>query len=226
MTSVLPGWSDVLAVVAHPDDESFGMGAVIDAFITAGAAVSVLCLTQGGASTLGTVPDLARLRSEELAKAAAVLGVNSTRLLDHPDGGLAALDRSVLERDIAEVVDQHRPDGILVMDPRDGITGHPDHETASRAALAVAAAHGIPVLGWALPATVTAVLNAEYGACFAGYAADELDIRLTVDRGRQLRAIAAHASQAVPGSILWRRLDLLGDEEFLRALRPGPAGTG
>jgi len=214
----LPPWDRVLVVVAHPDDESFGMGAVIDAFTDAGAAVSVLCLTHGEASTLGAVPELAKVRSAELAEAARQLGVDSTQLLGHPDGGLAALDRAVLERDIAGAVDVHRPDGILVMDPRHGVTGHPDHETASRAAWAVAAAHGIPVLGWALPVSVTLVLNAEYGASFTGYDDDDLDVRLTVDRARQMQAIAAHASQAVPSSVLWRRLELQGDQEFLRAL--------
>ncbi len=32
------------------------------------------------------------------------------------------------------------------------------------------------------------------------------------------RRSAAHASQAVPGSVLWRRLELLGDREYLRPL--------
>src|SRR5664280_919704 len=64
----------------------------------------------------------------------------------------------------------------------------------------------------------TLVLNAEYGASFTGYDDDDLDVRLTVDRARQMQAIAAHASQAVPSSVLWRRLELQGDQEFLRAL--------
>jgi len=36
-----PSWTSVLAVVAHPDDESFGLGAILDAFIFAGARVQV-----------------------------------------------------------------------------------------------------------------------------------------------------------------------------------------
>jgi hypothetical protein len=39
-----------------------------------------------------------------------------------------------------------------------------------------------------------------------------------VHRERQLQAVRAHPSQAVPGSVLWRRLELLGDREHLRWL--------
>src|SRR5674476_1023032 len=69
---VLPAWTSVLAVVAHPDDESFGLGALLDAFARAGAGVEVLCLTHGEASTLHGAPgDLASLRGAELAAAAS-----------------------------------------------------------------------------------------------------------------------------------------------------------
>jgi len=42
-----PPWCSVLAVVAHPDDESFGLGAVLASFAETGARVSVLCFTRG-----------------------------------------------------------------------------------------------------------------------------------------------------------------------------------
>ena len=60
-TGTLPGWSSVLAVVAHPDDESFGLGAILDSFGRGGSQVSVLCLTHGEASTLGAAGDLGML---------------------------------------------------------------------------------------------------------------------------------------------------------------------
>ena len=217
--SGLPAWRRVLAVVAHPDDESFALGALLDRFVGAGAVVSVLCLTHGEASTLGAgAGDLSAVRDEELRAAAAALGLAATLLLDHPDGRLADPTRAgALEADVAEAVEDFGPDGLVVFDPLSGVTGHGDHEAASRAALAVAERAGLPVLGWALPRHVADVLNEEHGTGFAGYPADELS-GVAVDRGRQLRAIGCHASQAVPGSVLWRRLELLGDREHVRRL--------
>jgi LmbE family N-acetylglucosaminyl deacetylase len=67
-----PTATAALAVVAHPDDESFGLGAILSALSTGGAAVRVLCLTHGEASTLGDSVDLAEVRALELRRAAAV----------------------------------------------------------------------------------------------------------------------------------------------------------
>lgn len=47
------GMGSVLAVVAHPDDESFDLGAILDTVVAAGGRASVLCFTRGEASTLG-----------------------------------------------------------------------------------------------------------------------------------------------------------------------------
>ena len=67
---LLPLWPAVLAVVAHPDDESFGLGAIIDKMTSAGAAVHVLCYTRGEASTLNQAgADLVRQRTQELRQA-------------------------------------------------------------------------------------------------------------------------------------------------------------
>lgn len=217
--SGLPGWRRVLAVVAHPDDESFALGALLDRFVASGAEVSVLCLTHGEASTLGAdAADLVAVRDAELRAASAVLGLAGTALLGHPDGGLAGAGMSdALEADVEAAVEEYAPDGVLVFDPHDGVTGHPDHAAASRAAMVVAGRRGLPVLGWALPEAVAARLNAEYGAGFAGYPPAELTA-VAVDRRRQCRAVKEHASQAVPGSVLWRRLELLGDVEHVRPL--------
>ena len=51
-------------------------------------------------------------------------------------------------------------------------------------------------------------------------------VDITVDRRRQREAMAAHASQAVASSIVWRRLELLGDKEYLQQLRPASGAAG
>lgn len=215
---MLPAWKSLLAVVAHPDDESFGLGAVLDAFVGAGTDVTVLCLTHGEASSLvpAEIESLARLRATELEAAARALGVQRTILRNHADGSLAQ-DAAVFE-DVLAVATEVRPDGLLVFDVS-GVTGHADHAAATAAAVHVAERLDLPVLAWTIPKRVAEALNADLYTSFAGSADGEIDLVVAVDRERQRLASLAHASQAVPTSVLWKRLELLGEKEHLRWLR-------
>lgn len=223
----IPGLSPivrVLAVVAHPDDESFGLGAVLVWLVGAGVGVEVLCFTHGEASTLGDAAAsdrravLARVRAEELQTAAEVLGVARTRLLDQPDGGLVEVSLQELAAAVAAIGGESGADAFLVFDDG-GITGHPDHKRATAAALAVAENADLPVLAWAIPSDVANSLNAEFGTAFVGQPPAAMDLRLSTDRVRQRRAIACHVSQATDNAVLRRRLELSGTEEHLRRLR-------
>lgn len=214
----LPGWKSVLAVVAHPDDESFGLGAVLSTFVHNGAKVSVLCLTQGEASTLhGVEGDLATIRTGELEAAASELGIADVALKAYPDGALDGVDDATLVGEVNGMIDRVAADGLIVFDP-DGVTGHPDHRHATAVALHVASERGLPVLGWTLPADVAKTLLEEFGAPFTGHDAAEVDLVIEVDRADQLRAVACHPSQALPSSVLWRRLEILANREYLRWL--------
>ena len=216
MSTPLPPWRSVLAVVAHPDDESFGLGAVLSTFAETGATVSVLCFTRGEASTLqGVDGDLARIRDGELRAAACELGIGHVELKSYPDGDLSSVDLTTLAGDVAACIDAVNADGIIGFDA-DGVTGHPDHRRATQAARQAARALRLPVLGWTVPADVAAALNAKFGASFTGHDSSDIDVVVTVDRTRQSKAVACHPSQAVPGSVLWRRLELTGDREYLR----------
>lgn len=216
--SQLPSWSRVLVVVAHPDDETFGLGAVIDLLTRSGAEVRVLCYTRGEASTLNEIgASLHTVREGELRQAGAVLGVAGVDLLDYGDGHLAAIPETELAAQVLRALTSHRADGLLVFDET-GITGHPDHQAATKAATRAASSSGLPVLAWALPRMVADQLCAETGQPFAGQPPDRLDMSLPVDRSAQRRAAAEHASQVSPTSVLWRRLELLGDYEHLRWL--------
>jgi LmbE family N-acetylglucosaminyl deacetylase len=208
-------------VVAHPDDESFGLGAILSALSGTGVAVRVLCLTHGEASTLGSPVNLAQVRACELQAAATVLGVCDVSLLDYPDGGLADIPFDALDAEIEERLGA--ADLLVVFEPR-GVTGHPDHQAATAAATRVAARHGVSVLQWGVPPDVARTLNDEVATAFV--AADGSDVE--VDRTAQLDAIRCHASQAHDNPVLQRRLALQGSRERLRlvdASAAGPAAT-
>lgn len=204
-----------VAVVAHPDDESFGLGAVLSALVDAGASVAVVCLTHGEASTLDGSPDLGAQRGEELRAAATELGVEDVALFDYPDGFLSEVDHDTL----CALVDAHvgGADLVVAFEP-DGVTGHPDHRAASAVARSVAAYRELPLLEWGVGPDVAAALRDELGAPFVSLSEDagaEV-IEAELDRHRQLAAIACHRSQATDNPVLARRLALQGPVERVR----------
>ena len=215
----LPKVAELLVVCAHPDDESFGLGGVLGAFVDRGTRVRVLCLTHGEASTLGAGVALGERRAAELAAAASALGIHGTRLHAYPDGHLTEVAVGEL---VARIAEEAGDAELLLAFDVGGITAHPDHIRATEAALAFGTDRRLPVLGWALPEEVAAQLNAELGTSFVGRRPDELDLIVAVDRARQRTAIACHASQSTDNPVLWRRLELLGDAEHLRWLLPPP----
>ena len=121
---------------AHPDDESFGLGAVLSTFAELGVQTRALCFTHGEASTLGASDvELTVGRAADFTAAAAVLGVASIRLLPYPDGALSEASLDELCREVEASVEVGPVDCLLVFD-QGGITGHPDHQRATEAALA------------------------------------------------------------------------------------------
>lgn len=203
----------ILAVVAHPDDESFGLGGLLGSFVDAGARGGVLCFTHGEASTLGS-GDLFAVRERELAAATDALGLSWCRLLSHPDGRLDREPIQLLADEVSEAVNATGAELILAFDDS-GVTGHPDHRAATEAAVVAARRLGLGVLAWTVTPAVAEKLNAEFGTSFTGRPGDLL---VRVDRARQRRAIAAHRSQAVGNRVLERRLALSGNTEAVRWL--------
>jgi LmbE family N-acetylglucosaminyl deacetylase len=212
----LPSVDAALVVIAHPDDESFGLGAVLHALVTAGAGVDVLCFTHGEASTLGEAPDLGKLRKAELLAAAAELGLRRVTLLDRPDGLLDQQPDYELDADVeGALLDA----GLLVVFEPEGVTGHPDHRAATAAGLRAAARHSLPVLEWGVHPEVARALRCEFGAPFVSLDGPET-VDVLVDRTTQHAAIACHQSQANDNPVLRRRLQLQGRRERLRYRRP------
>jgi len=211
----LPSYGHVVVVSAHPDDETFGLGGLVSAFVAAGSRVSLVCLTCGEGSTLGASCDLADRRTRELHCAAEVLGITKVTIHHHPDG---ALDRVDLEHLVADVLaGADAADALLTFD-HGGITGHPDHQRATDAAVTAGRRLDIPVLAWAIPRDVAERLQHEFGAPFVGRPESEIDHVVTVDRTGQAEAMTCHGSQLSDNPVPRARLGLQGDREYLRQL--------
>ena len=126
--------AEVLAVTAHPDDESLYCGGTLRLLTQAGHESRLLTLTRGESGrTLGMclLDELGDFREAELRNAATVLGISQVRLLAFPDGALAhAVERAA--RAVAEIVQEFNPKIVLTFPPN-GMNGHPDHIATNRA---------------------------------------------------------------------------------------------
>jgi LmbE family N-acetylglucosaminyl deacetylase len=136
----------LLAVHAHPDDETLTMGGTLARYSAAGVRTVVVTCTTGdlGEVALDTPPgppDVGDLRGRELAAAAATLGVSRVVQLGYGDSGMAgwpenhrpgafwAADLPRAVEALAAVVRAEQPQVMVVYDATGGY-GHPDHVRA------------------------------------------------------------------------------------------------
>lgn len=133
----------ILAVLAHPDDETFGMGGTLAFYASQGVEVDLVCATRG---EVGDVPDgmmenfksVAELREHELMQAAGYLGLTHVDFLGYRDSGmpgspdnrhplaLAAAPIEEVAGKVAYYIRKYRPQVVLTFDPIGGYR-HPDH---------------------------------------------------------------------------------------------------
>ncbi|MGB8212470.1 MAG: PIG-L family deacetylase [Anaerolineales bacterium] len=139
----------LLAVLAHPDDESFGMGGTLALYASRGVEVHLVCATRGEVGDvtpemLAGFHSIAELRESELRCAAGILGLKEVHFLDYRDSGMPgspdnqhpqALAAQPLDEVAANVVCYIRdlkPQVVLTFDPIGGYR-HPDHIAIQRA---------------------------------------------------------------------------------------------
>ncbi len=214
----------VLAVWAHPDDESYLGGALMAAAAAAGGRVVNVTATLGEHGTPDPVAmppaRLASIRQRELDHALGALGVTESIVLGFEDGGLDAIDPQVGARRIMTVLEDVEPD-VVVSFGADGVTGHPDHiAVGAWTELAVAARSPEPALlqtavGRWLPSDLVTAMD-KLGAFFPGFAPEPgraHDVPLALDEAAvdtKLAALSAHGSQTE----MYR--SHLGDAEYRR----------
>ena len=133
----------LLAIFAHPDDESFSIGGTLALAAEHGARVRVLCATNGDEGGEGADGDHAmdpEIRLSELRAACLALGIEAPVFLGYSDSGmegwgakpgsLALADpEEAIGRIVAEI-QLFRPSVVITFDPG-GIYGHPDHMAIS-----------------------------------------------------------------------------------------------
>jgi len=152
----------LLAVVAHPDDETFGMGGTLAYYARQGVDVYLICATRGeagevDAARLEGYGSIAELREHELHCAADVLGIKKVHFLDYRDSGMPgssdnqypkALIQAPLDTVANAIVHQIRsikPQVVLTFDPIGGYM-HPDHIAIHKATVAAFSAASDPRL--------------------------------------------------------------------------------
>lgn len=128
----------LLAVGAHPDDESFGPVGTIRFAHDQGWETAVITATRGDAGqNVDTTPladgeTLGELRERELHCAAAQIGIDQLHVWHYPDGGLHTLPAGTLRDEVLQVMRAWQPVVVITFGP-DGITGHADHIAISAA---------------------------------------------------------------------------------------------
>ncbi|MBN2386644.1 MAG: PIG-L family deacetylase [Anaerolineales bacterium] len=133
----------LLAVLAHPDDESFGMGGTLALYANRGVDVHLVCATRGevGAADeehLKGFASIAEMRESELRCAAGILGLKGVYFLGYRDSGMPGSESNghpdaQINHSVGEVAGrvvgylrELKPDVVLTFDPIGGYR-HPDH---------------------------------------------------------------------------------------------------
>jgi LmbE family N-acetylglucosaminyl deacetylase len=125
----------LLAVFAHPDDESLVAGGTLAKYAAEGWDTALLCATRGdwgpiSDNDLADYSNLGQVRERELRAACKVLGIRWLHFLDLEDASVSAVigteDEVIVLEKIVRAIRELRPQTILTFGS-DGLYGHEDH---------------------------------------------------------------------------------------------------
>jgi len=135
----------IMLVGAHPDDEMYAAGTILN-HTARGHRALIVTMTRGGMGHM-TMPteELKRVRSREARACAKVLGAELV-LLDYEDSAVPHSREAALE--LARLYRQHRPLYVLTHDPRDP---HPDHRNTHFNAIDAFYLASLPLLDLGYP---------------------------------------------------------------------------
>lgn len=134
---------DILYILAHPDDESFGHAGTMLLAQKMGFRTGYICATRGEAGmirdeTLATRASLAARRELELRRGMTLAGLDELRLLPYRDSGmdgtpenddarcLVQADEDEVTAHLVAALRELQPNVVIGFGP-EGVYGHPDH---------------------------------------------------------------------------------------------------
>ena len=130
----------LLAVFAHPDDESFGPAGTLAYYAKMGVEVHLLCATRGEAgknsklkienSKYKEEKNIGEIREKELLESAKILGIRKVEFLEFIDGELRNNIYHQVAEKIIKKIKSFSPQVILTVERR-GVSGHLDHIAVS-----------------------------------------------------------------------------------------------
>ncbi len=205
----------LLAVIPHPDDESYSFAGTIALAADAGWDCLIHCATygEGGERHDGGRPGrnaLAEAREAELRESCRILGGRPPEFWGLPDGELA-LHSGESDR-LARLFLRERPELVLALGP-DGAYGHPDHLALHRWLVAACEQAPEPRPALLFAAFPPGLFYPQYQKCVLagimgdppalaphelGIATAHYDVPIARARARKRAAIAAHRTQ-LPG---------------------------
>ncbi|MBO8172310.1 MAG: PIG-L family deacetylase [Bacillaceae bacterium] len=140
----------ILAVFAHPDDETYACGGTLAKYARQGAEITLICATRGEAGRrMGHPPfttrkELPRVREQELRNACNILGIGDLLFLDLPDKGVERYEPEPLTRRLVQAIRLIRPQIMITFGGAGGFAYHADHRAIHRCATAAFRAAGDP----------------------------------------------------------------------------------
>ncbi len=211
-----------LAIVAHPDDESYLMSGTALVLASKKLKLGIICATRGekGSSKLTkpvTEKQLGKIRESELRKAADIFKAARVEFLNFKDGELKKTKQADLITALIKQIEKYQPELVITFGA-EGVSGHMDHIVIGEMAIAAARkSKHKPKMIWRLsrPASGMTIWNDYVNKMRVHHShfhpqklrgvPDQKLLRIPIAKykNHKLRAIKCHKSQGLPA---WIRL--------------------
>ena len=222
--------ADVLAIFAHPDDETFICGGSLASFAAKGQKVALVCATKGemgrrvGVPPTATRETLPKLREAELRAACAALSIEDLIFLGYRDKTLEIQPLDEMVDSLVHILNEEQPHVVVTFHERLG--GHADHCTIGHAARLAFERHATDRRDSPSLLYVAWPGMASDPQAYGLDAKDIVQVDVRDALPQKLQAFRAHKTQSDLNSWLWKKdaraIDKLSAREyFIRAAGPG-----